>query len=785
MAWFRVSILSLSIVLVACSGSSSSEGPDGGGDDGGLTADASLCSPACSTEPNADVSCTAFATCESTCSAGFSRCGDACVTETPMQCGAGCEQCPTPSNGAPTCDQGVCGVACNAGYVACEGYSGVGCCPYASEVVAPNELGGYMPSVAVDGLGKLHVAYYGSAEHKLMYAAETASGLVRESARWYWSSGGGARFELALGKSGPLILYTYPNSRTGLFLAERRATGWSHSTLVSTSTPTGFGLVTDRAGRAHACFTEATGGISYAIRKGDRWTITSLGDAEAKGACAIAVDHDGIAHIAYYRNAAADVVYAKGSTAGTFTTAVVDSAGSVGSELAIAVAADGTPHIAAYRSDTQDLRWAVATNGTWNVQDVSTGRIGSAPHIAIGGNGLPVMTYWDADLYRIVVAVRNANQTWTESVFEDVSGGAAPLAAAPDGSIWAATGDRDVLAYHLANNAWSAFEIDTSHKAGYDVTLLHPSAQPALVYTNTGGDNVERVEIATKASSGWSYTTLATAGTQPVAAVDSANHVHIAYQTGTSLSYATNSGGSYVIEPIATAASDASIAVSSTGTPYVAYVGNPATSSYALILAQRGATSWTTTTIGAAAAYGTYQRPVVRVVNGVVHLLWYDGVAKSIVYASSADGYTKVTLEPTADAGHDLYVSPAGVPHACYFRRTSSSWPDLRYATRATTTWSSVLVSPPGTAVNDDICAIRADASGTIAIARSLRYGAGLGELVLTTLGATNVSTLLQDDFYSSGIGFSIGASGFEVAATGRPYNGSGVDQNRVRWAHK
>ena len=51
--------------------------------------------------------------------------------------------------------------------------------------------------------------------------------------------------------------------------------------------------------------------------------------------------------------------------------------------------------------------------------------------------------------------------------------------------------------------------------------------------------------------------------------------------------------------------------------------------------------------------------------------------------------------------------------------------------------------------------------------------------------GATTTHAVLQDDFYSAAIGTSVGANGVEVAATGEPYNGSGGDQNRVRWAHR
>jgi hypothetical protein len=773
--------LLLLLLLVACSGGPSSDGPDAGSTgDGGIEPDAALCTPACSTEANAEVACTVFATCESTCNQGYSRCGDTCEPESPMKCGPGCETCPNPSNGVAVCSDGVCGATCSPGYVLCDGYSGVSCCPYASEVVAPSDLGGYMPSIATDASGKVHLAYYNSAEHELVYAAET-TGFVRETARWYWSSGGGARFTLALGAKGPLILYTYPNGRSGLFLAERRSTGWSHSTLVANSTPNGFGFATDRGGRAHACFTTSAGGVSYAIRRGDKWTITQLpADTEAKGACAIAVGPDGIPQIAYVRTTAWDVVYAKGSTAGTFTTSVVDTAGTVGSELSIAVTGDGTPHIAAYRSDTQDLRWAVPSGSGWAVQDVSSGKVGASPRITIAGNGLPVITWFDYDYYRVAIALRTASQTWTELVFEDIANGLGAIASAPDGSIWVATGDRDILIHNHHNGAWASYGIDFEDKAGYDITLLHTSAQqPRLVYTKTH-DNTERVEIATRTNGGWSYAELATPGSTPVAAIDGSDTVHVAYQTGSTISYAL--GGT--TEPVAMNAYEPSLALSSAGVPHVAYIATLSSTSYALMLAVKGSSGWSATAIGAPGPYATYRNPIVRVVNGVVHLQWYDGVARTIVYASSADGYVRTTIEPTAEGGHDLYVSPAGVPHACVFRRGTSR-PDLRYATRATATWSNVFVPAPGTRLNSGGCAIRGNASGEIAIARSMVYGAGLGELVLTTLGAATTHTSLQDDFYASGLGVSVGANGFEVATTGRPYDGSGQDQNRVRWAHK
>ncbi len=788
MASSRVFLL-LSLILSACADPGAGDVPGGmDGGDGkadGSGSDAGLCSPACADEANADVTCSALATCESVCSDGFARCGGSCVAESPQQCGDSCDVCPTPSHGTATCETGVCGVACEPGYVACDGYSGPGCCPYGSEVAAPSELGGYMSQVAVDAAGTVHVAYYTGAEHHLSYATMTSSGVTREALPRYWSSGGGAKLKLALGLRGPAIVYTYPNGASGLFVDDRRTSGWSHYKLVEGTTPPGFGVAGDRAGRLHVCYTDYGGGIHYAIRRGDQWTVTDVAaDPDAKGACAIAAGPDGLPHIVYYRQSAGDVVYAAGAADGTFATQVIDSAGNVGSELAIAVDDSGTPHIAAHKRDTWGLRYATkVSGGSFFAQDLGHGHIGQSPSIAVTQNGEIAITYWDSTNYRVGITLRSGG-SWQSGVFDELYNASASLASAPDGSMWMATGSGDVGLMHLIGDDWPTYAIDVEHKTGDDVTLLSRGGTPTLVYSTSGNDGKSHVEIATHQGAGWQRTSLSTEGNDSSAAIDGAGNVHVAYVTGTSVSYASEAGG-LAVEQVAASASEPSLAVTAAGTPYVAYVLRSGTA-YSLVVATRTGTGWSATTVGAAGAYGTYRLPVVRVSGSTVHLLWYDGVAKTIVYASSSDSYaTKATVLTNASLAHDLYVGADGVPHACVFQGTSSSWPDLRYATKSGASWSTTYVAPPGSASNSGGCAITRDSTGTIGIARSLVYGAGLGELVLTTLGATTTHTVLQDDFYSAGLSITEGAAGLEVVGTGRPYNGSGHDQNRIRWAHR
>ena len=154
-----------------------------------------------------------------------------------------------------------------------------------------------------------------------------------------------------------------------------------------------------------------------------------------------------------------------------------------------------------------------------------------------------------------------------------------------------------------------------------------------------------------------------------------------------------------------------------------------------------------------------------------------------IAYGSSAQGFAREVVEASAEDGHELVLAAGDAPHACVLRNNGSGFPELRHATRAAS-WSSVVVSPPGTRVNSDVCAIAVDGSGTIGIARALRYGAGLGEIVITRFGAPTTHPVVLDDFYGFGFALAPTATDFELAFMGAPYNGSGSPV-RLRWAHR
>jgi hypothetical protein len=798
------------VFVVACGGGGKatvdgggSSGGDGGGDDGGSSgggdggdggmpdANTNVCTPACGTEMNANVACDVFETCESTCNDGFARCGADCTAETPTQCGAGCATCPTPAHGSATCSGGACGVACEPGFTACVDGLSYSCCAYASDVVAPQAFGGYTPSLAIDGAGHRHVLYYRSDAQQMIYASDASGGWKYEPVTPYWSSGGGAQYTLALGPRGPIVMYSYPNSSSALLFAERRAAGWSLSTLLD-ELPAGFAMVTDKAGRAHACFTSSSShtGVRYALRSGDAWTITQVtDDPEARGACAIAVDPTtGLARIAYYKSDAKDIAYAADDASGHFTTGTVESTGDVGSALAIAVAPDGTPHVAAFRTDAKALRHLELHGTTWTGENIGASQWGYTPTIAVDQSGTPVVTYFSLDLYRVVVTQRAAG-TWTPHTFEDVAHENGAIAVAPSGILHVATGDRNIVDHLRGANIglWTDQPIEQPDAAAGPVTLLRASANgaPILVYTKQHDSGPAAVEVARRTGTTWAISQVPDAGSSPSAALDASGQLHVAYTTATGIGYSVEGAAGFgASEPLATggSASDVSLALDGAGTAHAVYTSY-VSPNYTLWHAVRGATSWSATMIDTGAHY---QQPVLRIDgSNVLHVLWYDPTAKKTIYASSADSFAvKTTIEATAGAGHDLFVTAAGVPYACWTHTTGSGFPDLRYGSRPTTTWSSTLVPPPGSDVNSDVCAIASDGASTFAIARSVEYGAGIGALEITVLGTTNVSTLLHDDFYGHSLAIGYGAAGFEIGSLGQPYAGSGT-VDRVLFSHK
>ena len=127
----------------------------------------------------------------------------------------------------------------------------------------------------------------------------------------------------------------------------------------------------------------------------------------------IALGADGLPVISYADRTTSDLKVAKCNDAacagGDETLSTVDSAGSVGEGTSIATGADGLPIMSYYDSTNQDLKVAKCNDAACAGQDetlstvASAGAVGGLSSIAIGADGLSVVSYTDQTSFDLEV----------------------------------------------------------------------------------------------------------------------------------------------------------------------------------------------------------------------------------------------------------------------------------------------------------------------------------------------------------------------------------------------
>ena len=152
-------------------------------------------------------------------------------------------------------------------------------------------------------------------------------------------------------------------------------------------------------------------------------TVDSTGNVG--GFTSIATGDNGNPIISYYDDTNGDLKVAACTTpgcTGTATITTVDSTGNVGWYTSIATGDNGNPIISYYDDTNGDLKVAACTTtdctGTATITTVdSTGRVGWYTSIAIGDNGLPVISYYNITNPALkVAACTTTNCTGTATI---------------------------------------------------------------------------------------------------------------------------------------------------------------------------------------------------------------------------------------------------------------------------------------------------------------------------------------------------------------------------------
>ncbi len=137
-------------------------------------------------------------------------------------------------------------------------------------------------------------------------------------------------------------------------------------------------LAIDANDRPHIAYCTNRGGVQYAFWTGSKWDIQTVDagliDMSAdkyKGRMyvSLALDDQGMPHIAYFDQKNGDLKYAYYSEE-QWHKQIVDNIGLVGLEPAIAIDKKGLPHIAYLDADAYDLKYAFWNGRNWDIQTI-------------------------------------------------------------------------------------------------------------------------------------------------------------------------------------------------------------------------------------------------------------------------------------------------------------------------------------------------------------------------------------------------------------------------------
>lgn len=295
-------------------------------------------------------------------------------------------------------------------------------------------------------------------------------------------------------------------------------------------------LVLDASGNPHISYFDwKNQDLKYAVKTGNTWSIENVDAAGSLGEySSLALDSSGNPHISYYDSQVdvgnGDLKYAVKSGGGVWFIETVDSAGDLGRYNSLVLDASGNPHIAYKSTLTTDVKYAVkSSDGKWTIETVAS-RAGSFVILALDSSGNPHIIYQQIDSSLLNYAVK--------------TGG-----------------------------VWTIETIDRTY--GRPSLVLDTSDRPHITYIDYFRDYLK---YAVKSTSGnWTVeiinSTKAHYGNSM--ALDSSGNPHIIYDSSlTTLSYATKSGGKWIIELVDTNENNGghySLALDSSGKPHVSY----------------------------------------------------------------------------------------------------------------------------------------------------------------------------------------------------------------------
>lgn len=191
---------------------------------------------------------------------------------------------------------------------------------------------------------------------------------------------------------------------------------WSQNAIAPS---TGPGIALDASGTPHICYQDAAGKIIYAVRTTSGWVNQIVTSAVTGGACGIALDKEGRAHLLFGRLQHA---FFNGAT---WVIDTIDVNG-IASQASIALNPKTDLPTVAYRDTLSTHRYLVVANRTssgWthSIAD-RNGNTGLQPSLAVDANGVPNVAYFDSTGFARYVNISVSQNKWDEEIIRGPAG---------------------------------------------------------------------------------------------------------------------------------------------------------------------------------------------------------------------------------------------------------------------------------------------------------------------------------------------------------------------------
>ncbi len=288
-----------------------------------------------------------------------------------------------------------------------------------------DDSGGVCSAMVSDDNNKQHIFYT-----DLVLAKTPLSYITNSGAKWMAESittdgDVGEQSSIAVDGEG-FVHIAYYDTTNGTLNYVCNIGGWSTVVVDNSSANVGqypsIGL--DKEGTVHISYYDATNrDLRYATNAGGEWTTDSRDTGGDVGLhSSLSVDSNGSVDIVYLSSTSKNLKYT-GNAGGDWVISLVDNSGNVDSKVTSVVDSNGTVHAVYYRGG--ELVHAYQTATGWDRETVdSTGSLGEGLSMFICENDVIYITYYNT-FSSILKYVNNANGTWgtPESIEAGGAGG--------------------------------------------------------------------------------------------------------------------------------------------------------------------------------------------------------------------------------------------------------------------------------------------------------------------------------------------------------------------------